>query len=415
MSNDGIHLTLHKVDGPSSSQPLINILTRDEGRIRALNSRLTKTTVTPSSRSHDPRRKAVSIPVQPGASLNTGSYYINLGFGTPAKSYALTIDTGSALTWLQCQPCQVQCHSQVGPPFDPTASTTYKFISCDAAECSGLDAATQNPSSCTKNNVCIYTATYGDGSISKGHLSRDTLTIAPTEILPGFIYGCGQDTHGVFGKEAGLVGLSRNNLSMLGQLSSKYGYVFSYCLPTDSSNGTLSIGPSSDDPTTYKFTPMLADPQGSGLYFLELTGITVGSKLLNVSAEKYKTSTIIDSGAVITRLPLTVYTALRAVFVEAMSKYESTPKYLSFDTCFNGSSGGISVPEVTLMFQGGADLKLGAQNIVLEGRPGEFCLAFISNKDDTEIAIIGSLQQETFTVAYDVTNSKIGFAADGCK
>ncbi|OVA04142.1 Peptidase A1 [Macleaya cordata] len=421
INKSGIHLSLHKVHGPcsplssESSLPLIDILVRDEERIRALNSRLTKTTVNPTSRKRDPRTKSVDIPLKPGVSINTGNYYINVGLGTPAKSYAMIVDTGSSLTWLQCQPCQIYCHSQVGPVFDPTTSNTYKAVSCDAAECSSLESATLNPSSCSKRNVCIYQASYGDSSYSIGYLSRDTLSVAPSETLPGFVYGCGQDTDGLFGKAAGLIGLSRNKLSMLAQLSSKYGYVFSYCLPTSSSTGTLSIGQSSYNPAGYKFTPMLADPRDSTLYFLRLTGITIAGKLISVSPEKYKTPTIIDSGTVITRLPATVYTALRVAFVKAMSKYATAPPYSILDTCFKASSAGMSVAEVTLMFQGGADLKLGAQNIVLEVDNGVTCLAFAGNDDDSGVAIIGNLQQETFKVAYDVTNSRIGFAAGGCR
>ncbi|KAI3918766.1 hypothetical protein MKX01_042086 [Papaver californicum] len=424
INKSGIHLTLHKIHGPcsplSSSQPLINILNHDVERVRTLNSRLTKATITTTSTSKTHKSaprfkpKSINIPLKPGSTLNTGNYYINMGLGTPSKSYPMIVDTGSSLTWLQCQPCQVYCHSQVGPIFAPTASNTYKPVTCSAAECIGLEAATLNPSSCSRKNVCIYQASYGDSSYSVGYLSSDVLSLGPSENLNGFVYGCGQDNDGLFGKAAGLIGLSRNKLSMLTQVSYKYGNVFSYCLPTSASTGTLSIGKSSYDPTNYKFTPMLTDPRDSTLYFLRLTAITVAGYPIVVTADKYQTSTIIDSGTVITRLPASVYAALKVAFVKGMSKYATAPAFSILDTCFKASSAGIIVPPVSMVFSGGADMKLSAQNVVIEVETGTTCLAFAGNDDDTGVAIIGNLQQETFKVAYDVTNSKIGFAAGGC-
>ena len=141
------------------------------------------------------------------------------------------MDTGSSLSWIQCQPCLAYFHPQAAPLFNPSSSDTYETLSCEASECSYLKDATLNSPTCTKSDKCVYTATYGDQSFSQGFLSKDTLTFG-SETLPGFVYGCGQDNNGLFGKSAGLVGLAKNSLSMLSQLSNKYGKAFSYCLPT---------------------------------------------------------------------------------------------------------------------------------------------------------------------------------------
>ncbi|KAF8391723.1 hypothetical protein HHK36_024032 [Tetracentron sinense] len=419
VNKSGIHLSLHHVHGPCSlltspsPSSIADILSRDEARVRGLNTRLSNT-ASSTSKSHHLLPKSLSVPLNPGSAIGTGNYYVKIGLGTPVKYYAMIIDSGSSFTWLQCQPCEVYCHSQVGSTFNPSTSKTHNYMSCSTRECSSLKDATLNDPACSRRNVCIYAASYGDSSYSLGYLSRDTLTLAPSETTPGFVYGCGQDNEGLFGQAAGLIGLGLNKLSMMAQLSSKYGYVFNYCLPTSGSTGWLSIGLSSFKPSLYKFTPMIKDSRDPALYFLRVTGITVAGKALGVSASVYRNPFIIDSGTVITRLPMTIYTALQGAFVKRMGKYPKAPAYSILDTCFKGSAKGMLVPEIGMVFQGGAELMLGGVNSVIEVDAGITCLAFAGSSSSNGIAIIGNRQQETFRVAYDVSNSRIGFAAGGC-
>ncbi|KAJ4967875.1 hypothetical protein NE237_014576 [Protea cynaroides] len=426
-SSHGIHLHLHHVHGPcsplssSSSQlSFSEILTRDETRVLALNARLRKANTTISSKSKSGNKlkpKSVTIPLKPGTSIGTGNYYTMIGIGIPTRYYAMVVDTGSSFTWLQCQPCSVYCHRQVGITYDPKSSKTHRYMSCDTSQCNGLEEATLNTPSCSSSNLCIYEASYGDSSYSVGYLSQDSLTVAPAETLSEFVFGCGEDNEGLYGQSAGIVGLARNKLSMLGQLSKKYGYAFSYCLPTSSSVGSLSIGRSSINPSLYKFTPMLTNSLDQTLYFLRLAGITVAGRPIPVSTTAYRTPTIIDSGTVISRLPMSVYTALRTRIVRSLSRYRRAPAYSILDTCFKMSvaSLGKAIPEVRLIYLGGAEMKLRVENVMLEVEKGLSCLAFAGYSGTGGIGIIGNRQQETFSVAYDVTNSKIGFAAGGCR
>ncbi|XP_058113074.1 aspartyl protease family protein At5g10770-like [Magnolia sinica] len=414
LNNSGIHLTLHHVHGPCSpwasppSSPL-EILKHDQARVRALSNRLAKTTRSTTSTAP----KSISVPLNPGESAGVGNYVVRIGLGSPAKSFLVVMDTGSSFSWVQCEPCGSYCHPQTGPTFDPSTSHTYKSISCNSSECSNLEDATLNPPACSSSNICEYEASYGDGSFSVGYLSRDTLTVVHSQTVPGFVYGCGQNNQGLFGRTAGLIGLARNPLSLLGQLSSKYGYTFSYCLPTLSSSGTLSIG--SFNPSIYTFTRMYTDSRDSTLYFLRLTSMIVNGKTLRVSRSTYTSShTIIDSGTVITRLPPEVYTALQEGFVKGMGKYTRAPPYSILDTCYNGTATSLSVPEVRLIFEGGAELKLAARNVMYEVSDNVSCLAFASNEDAGGISIIGNTQQQTFRIVYDVSHRRIGFAGGGC-
>lgn len=413
----------------SAFEVLSDILATDEERVKALHSRLANKRSGPSTASSHQHKRGVAkptgIPLNSGLSIGSGNYYVKVGLGSPVKYYSMLVDTGSSLSWLQCQPCSVYCYSQVEPLFDPLASKTYKKLSCSTSECSLIKGATLNDPVCQSNsNTCIYTASYGDSSFSLGSLSQDLLTLIPSQTLPRFVYGCGQDNQGLFGRAAGIVGLAKDKLSLVAQVSSKYGYAFSYCLPTafpistrGGQGGFLSIGNTSVSPSSaYKFTPMIKSSYNPSLYFLSLSSITVANKPLGVAAANYRVPTIIDSGTVISRLPAPVYAALRQAFVKIMSnKYAQAPEYSILDTCFRATlSSALAVPQIRLVFQGGADLSLGPHNALIEADRGVVCLAFAPNSGTNQIAIIGNHQQQTYKVAYDVSNTRIGFAAGGC-
>ncbi|KAK1296388.1 Protein ASPARTIC PROTEASE IN GUARD CELL 1 [Acorus calamus] len=414
LNASGLHLMLHHVHGPCSPfsvppLPFSDLLRHDELRVRSLNSRLTGKK--PIKSPLDPiQAESINLPMNPGQSVSVGNYVAKIGLGTPSRAYIVVVDTGSSLSWIQCQPCRVSCHPQQGPIFDPASSNTYRASTCKSDECMGLQSATLNPNGCTSSNTCLYQASYGDGSMSVGYLSRDTLTLNSGQSVPGFIYGCGQDNEGLFGASAGLVGLARNKLSMLAQLAPKYGYAFSYCLPTSASTGFLSIGASAVPGA--KYTNMYSSVDAS-LYSLKLTSIEVGGRALAVSGGAYGGPTIIDSGTVISRIQPAVYDALSRAVARAMTGVARAPGYSILDTCFKGSAArvGARAPAVKMVFEGGAELDLKPQNLLIDIDSGTTCLAFAKASG---VAIVGNRQQQTFRVVYDVAKSKIGFAPGGC-
>ncbi|XP_010928184.3 aspartyl protease family protein At5g10770 [Elaeis guineensis] len=413
LNGSGLHLVLHHPRSPCAPAtlhhlPFSTVLSHDDSRAQFLAARLTKTSHRPRSPLLNPN--AASVPLSSGMPIGAGNYITRVGLGTPSTSYVMLVDTGSSLTWVQCSPCRVSCHDQVGSPFDPSASATYRSVSCSAPECDGLESATLNPSACTTSNVCIYQASYGDSSFSVGYLGRDSLSLGTGGVFPSFVYGCGQDNEGLFGRSAGLIGLARNKLSLLSQLAPKFGNVFSYCLPTTASTGYLSIG--SYPPAPYVYTPMVSSSSDDSLYYVRLTGITVGGKGIAAAPSAYTTvPTIIDSGTVISRLPSDVYSALSKAVVAALGGRARAPAYSILDTCYKGSATGLVAPEVDMAFQGGATLKLPTRNVMIDVDSSTTCLAFAPTQ---RVAIIGNRQQQTFRVAYDLARSRIGFAAGGC-
>lgn len=357
---------------------------------------------------------SMSVPLSPGASLGIGNYVTNISLGTPAASYSMMVDTGSSLTWLQCLPCNISCHKQSGPIFDPAASRSYSTVPCSAPACSSAASATLNPTLCTPNEgVCFYEAGYGDGSMSAGLLSKDTLRTGGL-LVQGFFFGCGQANRGLFGRVAGVIGLARSDLSFLSQAKDAVGALaFSYCLPTSSSTGSLSLGPYEE--SRFSYTPIMQrSPLDKTLYFVKLSQIALGGRPIPVPPSAYDMPTILDSGTVVTRLPPEVYSALSEAVVSVLEKkrYRRAPAYLMLSACFVGQASGVELPQVSLVFEGGSAMVLPTRNVMVDVDRETTCLGFAAASG---VAIIGNRQQQTFDVVYDVEGSRIGFAAGGCR
>ncbi|KAL6546914.1 hypothetical protein OROMI_022635 [Orobanche minor] len=432
------HIIRHQQSDSNSLQTTPSFseaLNLDDARVKFLNSRLitNKKYPTPTHPSRLIDGKPIRVPLNPGQSIGVANYYTEIGIGTPATNHSVIVDTGSSFSWIQCEPCAVYCHPQTGSRFNPSSSSTYQKLSCSTIQCrlevvfglgsgrSLLEKATLNSPMCKSPDTCLYTATYGDQSFSVGYLGRDSLTFGPGS-LPGFVFGCGQDNDGFFGKSEGLVGLARDELSMLSQLSGRYGKCFAYCLPTASplgkigTGGFLSIGINSNP--AYKFTPMLSDSRDPALYFINMTTITVAGRPLGLPSSDYNVPTIIDSGTTISRLATPVYSALRGVLVKIISsKYKPAEAFSILDACFVGNFDELSaiVPLVELIFEGGGELNLAPQNVLIEVEKGTTCLSFAGNSNPRGVAIIGNQQQQTFDIVYDIASSRIGFAARGCR
>lgn len=387
------------------------ILEQDQFRVDSVHRRLSKK----SSKRDDLRAsEAAKIPAKSGMSIGTGNYVVTVGLGTPKRELSLIFDTGSDLTWTQCQPCSKSCYKQNEPTFNPAQSSSYSNISCNSAQCSQLTSATGNQPGCS-TSTCIYGIQYGDNSFSVGFFGTERLTLTPTDSFDNFLFGCGQNNQGLFGNAAGLLGLGRDKISVVSQTSQKYGRVFSYCLPsTSSSTGYLSFGDNGGTKSSLKFTSL--SQSSPSFYSMEMLGISVGGQKLSISASVFsKAGTIIDSGTVITRLPPAAYSALRSAFRKMMSKYPLVQPLSILDTCYDLSKyQSVSIPKISLFFKGGTEVNVHPVGIMYARSPSQVCLAFAGNSNDDDVAIYGNKQQVTLTVVYDDAGGRLGFAEGGC-
>lgn len=141
-----------------------------------------------------------------------------------------------------------------------------------------------------------------------------------------------------------------------------------------------------------------------------LVAITVAGQRLDVPTDVFAGGAVLDSRTTITRLPLTAYDALRAAFRSNMMAYRAAPPKGILDTCFDFTGEPVvNLPKVALVFDQDATVELDPSGVLFND-----CLAFASNGDDASPGILGSVQQQTIEVLYDVRGGALGFRRLAC-
>ncbi|OQU89572.1 hypothetical protein SORBI_3002G216801 [Sorghum bicolor] len=194
------------------------------------------------------------------------------------------------------------------------------------------------------------------------------------------------------------------------------------CLPSFKSlnfsgSGTLRLG-RNGQPQRIKTTPLLANPHRSSLYYVNMTGIRVGRKVVPIPPPALAfdpatgAGTVLDSGTMFTRLVAPAYVAVRD---EVRRRVGAPVSSLGgFDTCFNTTA--VAWPPVTLLFDG-MQVTLPEENVVIHSTYGTIsCLAMAAAPDgvNTVLNVIASMQQQNHRVLFDVPNGRVGFARERC-
>nr|XP_043616999.1 aspartyl protease AED3 [Erigeron canadensis] len=389
---------------PTSSwaTTVLNMAAKDPQRLSYLSSLVASKPVT-------------SVPIAPGQVINIGNYVARVKIGTPPQLMFMVLDTSADTAWLPCNGC-TGCSSTT---FSPNTSSSYLTVDCATSECvqaHGLSCPTVGP---TLGN-CLFNQSYGGDSSFSAMLSRDNLQLA-NDTIPSYVFGCIGSVSGKSIPPQGLLGLGRGSLSVLSQSGSLYSGVFSYCLPSFRSyyfSGSLRLGPNGQ-PKTIKYTPLLNNPRRPSLYYVNLTGISVGRVKVPIAQELLDFNpttgggTIIDSGTVITRFVPDAYNAIKEAFRnQTQGPFSSLG---AFDTCFSVTHEEVA-PKMTLHFSG-LDIVLPMENTLIHSSAGSLaCLAMASapNNVNSVLNVIANLQQQNLRILFDTANSRVGIAREIC-
>ncbi|KAL6010098.1 hypothetical protein ACLOJK_000529, partial [Asimina triloba] len=345
------------------------------------------------------------VPIGSGMKmLQSTNYILRASVGTPPQQMLMALDIGNDAAWMPCAGC-VGCPPSV---FNSPKSTTFKTLGCKAPQCN------QVPNPACNGSACTFKFAYGT-STAVANLSRDNLKLA-NDVLPNYAFGCLKEVTGTSVPPQGLIGLGRGPLSLLSQTQPLYHSTFSYCLPSIKSlnfTGSLKLGVLPALPTRMQFTPLLKNPRRPSLYFVNMTGISVGRKFVPVPIfdPVAGAGTVVDSGTMITRLVAPAYVAVRDVF---RRRVKGTVTSLGgFDTCYNGP---VRVPTVTFHFTGMSFI-LPPDNVMIHSTAGSIsCLAMAAAplNVNTGVNVIASMQQQNHRVVFDLPNSKLGVARELC-
>lgn len=212
-----------------------------------------------------PHAKATEAPITNGG----GAYLIEYKIGTPPVRQLSIADTGSDLTWIQCQPCS-NCYNQDYPLFDSAATKSYRPLPCHSDIC-----ADGGSTSCSDEKVCNYRTFYEDGSYSQGELAAETLTLGMKDFT-NFVFGCGNNNAGYFNQtESGIFGLGNGAVSFVKQQKRSVNGRFSYCLTSLDSAvpSKISFGKNADVAGPNVVSTPLLSKDSDTYYYLMLKGI----------------------------------------------------------------------------------------------------------------------------------------------
>ncbi|XP_057502698.1 aspartic proteinase CDR1-like [Actinidia eriantha] len=305
----------------------------------------------------------------------SGEYLMKLSIGTPPVKTLGIADTGSDLTWMQCE------------PLSPTVIQSY----------------------------------------SMGTLAAETFTLGSTSgqevSIPKMVFGCGHDNEGTFNETAtGIIGLGGGSVSLVSQLSDVINGKFSYCLLGFNVNDTVTSKINFGDNAVVSGSGVVSTPivpnDISTFYYLTLESITVGKKTLKYETKmKYSSSDnaaaaqegniIIDSGTTLTLLPGELYGKLESELRKNIKARPSDDPQGLLGLCYGDNN--IDLPKMTFKFTG-AELELPPTNTFVQN--GKLvCLAMVPSD---EIAIFGNLSQMNLLIGYDLLKKQLSFKQTDC-
>ncbi|KAL7197479.1 hypothetical protein ACSBR2_020091 [Camellia fascicularis] len=114
------HLSLDKANASNVTQ----ILSEDQSRVNLIHFRLGSN----SAQNNILNSSKATLPITLAPQSTPANLSSSSDSEPPKKTLPLVFDTGSDLTWIQCQPYLSSCYQQEDPIFNPNESTTYKNI-----------------------------------------------------------------------------------------------------------------------------------------------------------------------------------------------------------------------------------------------------------------------------------------------
>lgn len=359
--------------------------------------------------------------------IHQGKYFMAISLGTPAVFNLVAIDTGSTLSWVHCQRCQIFCHKQApeaGAIFDPQNSTTYRHIGCSTEDCIDIHQDNGVPYGCIEEaDTCLYIVRYGSSQYSAGKLGRDRLALGGADnytVVDDFIFGCSEDDS-FKGYEAGVLGFGNKSYSYFNQVARQTSYnALAYCFPIDhQAEGFVTIGPY---PQKLELvTPLILGygRQLSHVYSIQQLDMMVDGKRLDVDPSFYtRRMMVVDSGTDVIFISPPIFYAFDDAMTAAMQVKGYVREYGN-GACFT-SAGGKAVnwrdlPTVEMKFIR-ATLKLPPENVFHDEQPpGRICLAFQPDTSGVQgVQILGNKALRSFRVVYDLQKMTLAFQARAC-
>ncbi|KAI9175106.1 hypothetical protein LWI28_027354 [Acer negundo] len=375
-----------------------------------------------------------SSPVFPvrGNVYPDGLYFTYIRVGNPPRPYHLDIDTGSDLTWIQCDAPCTSCAKGANPLYKPRKVNILPFKDSLCVEIQG----NQKAGYCETCQQCDYEIEYADRSSSMGVLARDEfhLMISNGSLSKSnVVFGCAYDQQGLLlntmVKTDGILGLSSAKVSLPSQLASQgiINNVVGHCLPAYAGDeGYMFLGDEFVPDWGMAWVPMLGS-SSKEFYRAEIVKMNYGSSPLSLGSRVGRV--LFDTGSSYTYFTKQAYSelisALKEVSAKGLIKDASDP---TLPICWRAKFPIRSVIDVkqyfkTLTLQFGSQwwivskkLRIHPEGYLIVSTKGNICLGILdgSGVHDGSTIILGDISLRGQLVVYDNVNNKIGWAKSDC-
>ncbi|CAN4113644.1 unnamed protein product [Withania somnifera] len=355
-----------------------------------------------------------------------GYYQTTLNVGQPPSPYFLDIDTGSDLTWLQCDAPCVRCVPAPHSPYKPTKDQIVKF---NDPICVSLQSHSNQPHN--PNDQCDYEVNYADQCSSLGVLVRDTVPVKFTNgssYVPPLVFGCGYDQEVPAAAHApymdGILGLGNGKASIVSQMSSLglIRNVIGHCLGGQG-GGYLFLGDGVLPSSGIVWTPIVGSSSEThyslGAVDLLFDGQATGIKGLPI---------LFDSGSTYTYINSEAYNTLLSMIKKNIDAKQLTDAVNdnSLPVCWKGPKPFISINDaksnfktLTLSFMNAKNvqLQLTPENYLIVSNRGNVCLGILNGSEVGlgNVNIIGDVSMLDKMVIYDNEKQQIGWIPADCK
>eukprot|EP00262_Sarcandra_glabra_P004494 TRINITY_DN1557_c0_g1_i1.p1 TRINITY_DN1557_c0_g1~~TRINITY_DN1557_c0_g1_i1.p1 ORF type:complete len:559 (-),score=68.28 TRINITY_DN1557_c0_g1_i1:277-1953(-) len=364
-----------------------------------------------------------------------GLYYTSMRIGNPPRPYFLDVDTGSDLTWIQCDAPCISCAKGPNPLYKPTKG---KIVPCKDSLCIEVQS-NQNPGHDESCKQCDYEIEYSDHSSSMGVLARDDMllmTANGTSVKSSFVFGCAYDQQGQLlgspAKTDGILGLSSAKVSLPSQLASQgiISNVVGHCITSDvSGGGYMFLGDGFLPRSGMTWIPLLDSPSMK-FYHAKVSKITFGGQQLGLGGMGNNVGRVVfDSGSTYSYFTKEAYTSLIAslkdVSREGLIEDKSDP---TLPVCWRANFPIRSLKDVKQFFKPltidfgtrwwvvSTKLLIPPEGYLIISGKGNVCLGILdgSTVQDGSTNILGDISLRGQLVVYDNVKQKIGWVQSDC-
>ncbi|KAL2630064.1 hypothetical protein R1flu_014750 [Riccia fluitans] len=366
-----------------------------------------------------------------------GLYFMQLNVGNPPKPYYMDIDTGSDLTWLQCNAPCTSCPQTPHPLYNPRGA---HLVDCKQPICSQLQGG--GSFGCSGGGgQCDYEIQYGDSSSTTGVLLEDMVSLVLTNGSVAHVkavFGCSYDQHGTFAKSPsktdGLLGLSRATVAFPAQLAAQgiVKNVVAHCLAGGSQGGGyLFFGDDLVPAWGMTWTPVIRKPYRDN-YYVSVQKIQYGFSGLDLDPSVLRENEFIfDSGTSYTYLSPEIYSAFVSAVREGLegSGLEQDTSDKTLPLCWRGKAPFRTLSEASSYFQPitlnfGTSWLLASKFMIVVPQAylvltpqGNVCMGIMNSSETGSegINIIGDISLRGHLIVYDNVENRVGWMPSDCR